>query len=242
MARILITGSTDGLGKLAAKKLIHEGHQVVLHARNLERAKEVIDQVKGAESVLTADLAQLEEDKNLALEANKLGKFDSIIHNAGVLNSDPETIFNVNVLAPYVLSALINKPKRIVYLSSSMHFGGKPISKLEDIGKITYSDSKLLVTTMMKAIARLFPETYSNAVDPGWVPTKMGGKNAPDDLQKGIETQVWLATSEEKSAKVSGLYFRHQKALSPHPAVLDEDFQNHLIQLCEEVSGVNLLP
>ncbi len=242
MARILITGSSDGLGKLAAEKLIREGHQVVLHARNSARAKEITYQIKGAKSVLIADLAQIEDVKNLALEANKLGKFDSIIHNAGVLNTDPETIFKVNVLTPYVLSALIDKPKRLVYLSSGMHFGGKPISKLEDLGKINYSDSKLLVTSLMKAIARLFPNTYSNAVDPGWVPTKMGGKNAPDDLQKGIETQVWLTTSEEKSAKVSGFYFRHQKALSPHPAVLDKDFQNHLIQLCQEASGVSLLP
>lgn len=240
MARILITGSSDGLGKLAAEKLIREGHQVVLHARNSSRAKETTLQVKGAESVLIADLAQLEEVENLAQEANKLGKFDSIIHNAGVLNSDSKTIFNVNVLAPFVLSALITKPKKLIYLSSGMHYGGKPISKLEEIGKINYSDSKLLVTTLMKAIARLFPETYSNAVDPGWVPTKMGGKNAPDNLQKGIETQIWLATSEEKSAKVSGFYFRHQKALTPHLSVLDEDFQNRLIGLCEEISGVSL--
>lgn len=241
MARIFITGSTDGLGKLAAEKLIHQGHQVVLHARNSSRAKEITNQVKGAESVLIADLAQLEEVNNLAQEANKLGKFDSIIHNAGVLYSDSKTIFNLNVLAPFVLSALIEKPKRLVYLSSGMHFGGKPISKLEEIGKINYSDSKLLVTTLMKAFARLFPDTLSNAVDPGWVPTKMGGKNAPDDLQKGIETQTWLATSEDKSALVSGLYFRHQKPVPPHRAVLDEDFQNQLIRLCEEISGVSLL-
>lgn len=241
MARILITGSTDGLGKLAAEKLIHQGHQVVLHARNSERAKEVTEQVKGAKSVLTADLAQLEEVKNLAIEANSLGKFDSIIHNAGVLHADSKTIFKVNVLAPFVLSALIEKPKRLVYLSSGMHFGGTPISKLEDIGKINYSYSKLLITTLMKAIARLFPDTHSNAVDPGWVPTKMGGKNAPDDLQKGIETQICLATSEEKAANVSGLYFRHQKSLPPHQAVLDEDFQNRLIRLCEEISGVSLI-
>lgn len=241
MARILITGSSDGLGKLAAEKLISEGHQVVLHARNSSRAKEITLQVKGAESVLTADLAHLEEVKNLAWTANKLGKFDSVIHNAGVLYTDPETIFKVNVLAPFVLSALIEKPKRLVYLSSGMHFGGKPITKLEDIEKITYSDSKLLVTTLMKAIARLFPDTYSNAVDPGWVPTKMGGKNAPDNLEKGIETQLWLATSEEKSVKVSGLYFRHHKSLPPHKEVLDEGFQNRLIQLCEEVSSVSLL-
>lgn len=240
MARILITGSSDGLGILAAEKLIHQGHQVVLHARNSARAKEITNQVKGAKSVLIADLGQLEEVKNLALEANKLGKFDGVIHNAGVLHADSKTIFNVNVLAPFVISALIEKPKRLVYLSSGMHFGGKPITKLTDIEKINYSDSKLLVTTLMKAFARLFPDTLSNAVDPGWVPTKMGGKNAPDDLEKGFETQVWLAASEEKAAKVSGLYFRHQKSVPPHRAVSDEDFQNRLIQLCEEASGVSL--
>lgn len=238
MARIFITGSSDGLGKLAGEKLISKGHQVVFHARNSERADFLKSQFTSSYPILVGDLSNLEETKKLAKVANDLGKFDAVIHNAGVLHTDPKTIFQVNVLAPFVLTALMEKPHRLIYLSSNMHFGGKAFSKKEELEKTTYSDSKLMITALTAAFERLFPDVCSNAVDPGWVPTKMGGKNAPDDLQKGVETQIWLATSEEKEAKVSGKYFRHQEVKSPHPAVEDSAYQTRLIQWCEEISGL----
>lgn len=241
MAQIFITGSSDGLGKLAAEKLIQEGHQVVLHARNTERAKMLKNQFPNAKAILVGDLSNLEETKKMAHESNNLGKFNAVIHNAGVLHADSVTIFRVNVLAPFVLTALIKKPQRLIYLSSSMHLGGKEFFNQTELEKTTYSDSKLMITALTAAFSRLFPDVRSNAVDPGWVPTKMGGKNAPDDLQKGVETQVWLATSEQDHAKVSGKYFRHQQLKNPHPAVLDENFQHRLIQWCEAISGVSLL-
>jgi NAD(P)-dependent dehydrogenase (short-subunit alcohol dehydrogenase family) len=238
MALIFITGSADGLGKLAAEKLVSEGHEIVLHARNTERAKMLENQFPTAKAIFVGDLSNLEETKKLAQDANKLGRFDVVIHNAGVLHSEAATIFCVNVLAPFVLTALMEKPHRLIYLSSGMHLGGKAFLKKEELDKTTYSDSKLMITALTAVFSRGFPEVFSNAVDPGWVPTKMGGKNAPDNLQKGVETQVWLATSEEDQAKVSGNYFRHKKVKSQHLAVLDEDFQNRLIQWCEEISGV----
>ena len=241
MAKIFITGSSDGLGKLAAEKLIATGHQVVLHARNTERADLLKSQIPNSYPILIADLSNLEETKKLALDANNLGKFDAVIHNAGILHADSKTIIQVNVLAPFVLTALMEKPDRLIYLSSSMHLGGKEFSEKDQLEKTTYSDSKLTITALTAAFARLFPEVRCNAVDPGWVPTKMGGKNAPDDLQKGVETQIWLATSEEKEAKVSGKYFRHLQVKSPHSAVEDAAYQSRLIQWCEELSGVSLI-
>ena len=241
MARIFITGSSDGLGKLAAEKLIALGHRVILHARNTERAKLLESLLPNASEILIGDLSNLEETKKLAKKANDLGKFDAVIHNAGVLHADPQTIFQVNVLAPFVLTALMEKPNRLIYLSSSMHLGGKEFYEKSQLEKTTYSDSKLMITTLTAAFAKLFPEVRCNALDPGWVPTKMGGKNAPDDLQKGVETQIWLATSEEKEAKVSGKYFRHQQVKSPHPAVEDTAYQTRLIRWCEELSGVSLI-
>ena len=238
MARILITGSSDGLGKLAAEKLIATGHQVVLHARNNERAKLLKSQFTSSFPILIADLSNLEETRKLALEANDLGKFDAVIHNAGVLHADSKTIFQVNVLAPFVLTAILEKPNRLIYLSSSMHLGGKEFCEKSQLEKTTYSDSKLMITALTAAFARLYPKVRCNSVDPGWVPTKMGGKNAPDDMQKGVETQIWLATSEEKEAKVSGKYFRHKQLKSPHPAVFNEAYQNRLIHWCEEVSNI----
>ena len=109
----------------------------------------------------------------------------------------------MNVLAPYLLTALINRPARLIYLSSGMHTSGR--AALDDLdwndrpwdGVQAYCDSKLLVTTLAAAVARYWPDVRSNAVDPGWVPTRMGGPHATDDLALGHDTQVWLATSDE---------------------------------------------
>ena len=75
---------------------------------------------------------------------------------------------------------------------------------------------------------------FSNAVDPGWVPTKMGGPGAPDDLRRGHLTQEWLATSDDPEARTSGGYWYHQRRAEPHPAVGDRRFQD---QLLEELAG-----
>jgi NAD(P)-dependent dehydrogenase (short-subunit alcohol dehydrogenase family) len=219
MARIFITGSADGLGQLAAKALIDLGHKVVIHARSIEREKQAMIKTPGAEDVLLGDLSSIEETKALASQANGLGKFDAIIHNAGVYRATAKEIFAVNTLAPYILTCLIQKPTRLIYLSSGMHLHGH--SKLDnlktDIRHINYSDSKLHVVMLCMAVARKWPDVYSNAVDPGWVPTKMGGSGAPDNLEKGYETQVWLAGSNDENAKVSGRYFFHQKERHPNP-------------------------
>jgi NAD(P)-dependent dehydrogenase (short-subunit alcohol dehydrogenase family) len=242
MARVFITGSADGLGQLAAKALIAQGHQVVLHARNNKRGQEALDKVPGAETTVTADLSSIDETKQLASEVNALGKFDAVIHNAGVYQAPSEEIFAVNTLAPYILTCLVERPKRLIYLSSGMHLDGR--SKLEsfrtDVSRITYSDSKLHVLILCMAVARNWPEVYANAVDPGWVPTKMGGKGAPDDLQKGYETQVWLAASDERPAKVSGRYFHHQKESRHSPEVDDVELQERFLGLCQEITGVSL--
>lgn len=242
MARIFITGSADGLGQLAARALIAQGHQVVLHARNERRGQEALDQVPGAESVVTADLGSIDETKQLALKANASGKFDVVVHNAGVYKSSAEEIFTVNTLAPYILTCLIQRPKRLIYLSSGMHLQGR--SKLESfktgISRITYSDSKLHVLMLCMAVARKWPEVYANAVDPGWVPTKMGGQGASDDLQKGYETQVWLAVSNDEKAKISGRYFFHRKEDRHNPEADDVLLQDRFLNLCAEITGAHL--
>ncbi|HEX7334051.1 MAG TPA: SDR family NAD(P)-dependent oxidoreductase, partial [Pyrinomonadaceae bacterium] len=222
MAKIFITGSADGLGQLAAKALIAQGHQVVLHARNETRAQQAMDQSPGAEGVVTADLAISDDTKELAAKVNALGTFDAIIHNAGVYHDSAQQIFAVNTLAPYILTCLINRPERLIYLSSGMHMQGhfRPES-FKGQGSISYSDSKLHVLMLTKAVARHWPDVYSNAVDPGWVPTKMGGEDATDDLKKGYETQVWLSTSNDAEARVSGNYFHYQKATHNNPEADD---------------------
>jgi NAD(P)-dependent dehydrogenase (short-subunit alcohol dehydrogenase family) len=242
MAKIFITGSADGLGQLAAKALIDLGHQVVLHARNTERGKQAMNKTPGAEDVLIADLSNIEETKTLASKVNALGRFDVVIHNAGVYRASAKEIFTVNTLAPYILTCLIQKPKRLIYLSSGMHLQGRP--KLDNLknnhSEITYSDSKLHVVMLCMATARKWPAIYSNAVDPGWVPTRMGGRSAPDDLQKGYGTQVWLAVSDDEKAKVRGRYFFHQKERDHNPEADNVQLQERFLNLCEEITGVSL--
>ncbi|RMG20714.1 MAG: SDR family NAD(P)-dependent oxidoreductase [Bacteroidetes bacterium] len=241
MASIFITGSSDGLGLLVAKALIARGHQVVLHARNEKRARDTWNSIPRAAAVVTGDLNDMDQTKALAAKVNAWGSFDVVIHNAGVYHASGADIFRVNTLAPYVLTCLIEKPKRLIYLSSGMQAGGQPKLDcfLSDINRITYSDSKLHVIMLCKAVARKWPEVYANAVNPGWVPTRMGGAGAPDSLESGYETQLWLAVSQDERAKVSGRYFFHQKEIRPRPEADDVQLQEQLMDLCGQLTGVS---
>ncbi len=255
MSRIFITGSADGLGQLAARRLVDQGHEVVLHARSERRAQEAADAVPGAAGVLAGDLSSIAETKDLAAQADARGRFDAVIHNAGVGNREPRRIvttdglshmFTINVLAPYLLTALMERPHRLVYLSSGMHTNGAP--SLTDLqwerrpwsGWQAYSDSKLFDVVLAFAVARRWPDVLSNAVTPGWVPTKMGGTGAPDDLEQGADTQSWLAVSDDPAAQVSGRYFYHRAERAAHPAASDPVVQEGLLAACLELAGVAL--
>lgn len=240
MAKIFITGSADGLGQLSANSLVSQGHDVVLHARNAERSREALKKVKGASDVLIGDLLSMEETRKLADQVNSLGAFDAVIHNAGVYQRSSKEIFAVNTLAPYILTCLIQKPKRLIYLTSGMHLQGRPnLDHFQtNISRISYSDSKLHVVMLSMAVAQKWPDVYSNTVDPGWVPTKMGGHGAPDDLQKGYETQTWLAVSDDDKAKVSGRHFFHLKERRHNPEADNEMLRERFLNLCQEITGI----
>jgi NAD(P)-dependent dehydrogenase (short-subunit alcohol dehydrogenase family) len=254
MRRVFITGSTDGLGRGAAETLIAEGHQVVLHARSQERAAALSDLAPKAAGVVVGDLASAAQTRSLAEQVNRLGRMDAVIHNAGIFRepgrgNTPEghaRVLAVNVLAPYMLTELIQRPDRLVYLSSSMHRGGE--GSLDDIDWSkrswdtyrAYSESKLYITALAFAIARRWPKVYSNAVDPGWVPTKMGGRGAPDDLEQGHLTQTWLATSEDAAAKSSGGLWHHRRRQEPATQSLDTRFQDELVAKLASMTGVKL--
>jgi len=104
----------------------------------------------------------------------------------------------------------------------------------------TIANSKLFDVVLAFAVARLWPGVPSNAVDPGWVPTKMGGPSAPDDPEQGVATQVWLAVSDERDAKVSGRHFYHKRTRAAHPAASDVTVQNGFLAACEQLTGVRL--
>ncbi|MCQ6270647.1 SDR family NAD(P)-dependent oxidoreductase [Pseudarthrobacter sp. R1] len=238
--RVFVTGSVDGLGRATARTLLESGHDVVVHARSTVRLYAVQDLVDGGAEAVVGDLADLEQTRDIARQVNEIGRVDAVVHNAGVLHS-PD-IFQVNVVAPYLLTALIERPQRLVYLSSGMHRGGHAdLSRLEaGTGKVSYSDSKLYLTALATAVARLWPDVLSNTVDPGWVPTRMGGAGAPDDLRLGHLTQEWLATSDDPAALTSGGYWFHQTREKPHHAARDERFQNALLDHLAVVTGERL--
>src|SRR5687768_14565852 len=195
MTRILVTGSAEGLGRLAAESLLSAGHDVVVHARNRERAESLRGLVDRGAGLVVGDFTDLDAVRRVAAELNDAKPLDAVIHKVGVWSG--RAVMPVNIVAPYLLTALLPGPRRLVYLSSSSHFGGRPtLGGVDWRGRRagSYEDSKLFVTTLAAAVARLRPHVLSNAVDPGWVPTRMGGPGAPDDRELGHDTQEWLVT------------------------------------------------
>ncbi|WP_449487869.1 SDR family NAD(P)-dependent oxidoreductase, partial [Streptomyces purpurascens] len=172
MALVLVTGAAAGLGRDTANALADDGHEVVNHVRNPARLTEVGDPARW-KGVVTGDLAEPEEIRGVARQASGFGRFDAVIHNAGVMNR-PEDV-TVNTVAPYLLTALMEKPARLVHLSSSMHRTGSTDLRQLTSGTASYDDTKLWVTALALAFASRWEGTSSHAVDPGWVPTRMGG-------------------------------------------------------------------
>ena len=252
MARVFITGSSTGLGLMAGEWLVERGHSVVLHGRNAARAEDARRALPAAEAVVTGDLADIAGTRGVAGQVNRLGAFDAIIHNAGVGYREAliETsdglphVFAVNTLAPYLLTALIAQPKRLVYLSSGLHHGAQ--ANIDDLvwkkrpwsGPAAYAESKLHDVLIAFAVARRWPGVLSNALEPGWVATRMGGAGAPDDFEEGRRTQAWLAVSDDAGAKVSGEYFYHMRPKAPNSSARDLELQDRLMEACHKFCGV----
>lgn len=245
MARVLITGSSGGLGLMAGQLLIEEGHDVVLHVRTEDRDPGISDIVVG-------DVTTMAEVRSVAEQATALGPFDAVVHNVAVGYQERRRIvtedgfahvFAVNVLAPYLLTALLPRPKRLVYLSSGMHLGVSP--DLRDLmwaqrrwnGSQAYAESKFWDVVLAFGVARRWPDVPATAVDPGWVATRMGGRGAPGDLSRGHLTQVRLALGD--IAGTGGYYF-HEEPSRTNPGVHDTDLQDSFLDRCAELTGTEL--
>ena len=241
MASIFVTGSAQGLGHAIAETLLAGGHEVVAHVRDDERLPAVDDLVARGARVVMGDLGDIAQTRNVAEQVNRIGSMDVVVHNAAVL--DGPAVLPVNVVAPYVLTALIERPQRLIYVSSGMHRGGKVRQGLDWSGgreTASYSDSKFYLTALSMAVARRFPDSYVNAVDPGWVPTRMGGPGAPDDFDDGHRTQEWLAVSDDPRALTSGGFWYHLRPGPVHPGVRDRELQDWLLQALSQHTGLTL--
>ncbi|KAF2447437.1 NAD(P)-binding protein [Karstenula rhodostoma CBS 690.94] len=243
--RIFITGSSDGLGSLAAQSLVKRGHNVTLHARNAQRAEDAKTACPGADGVLIADLSSTQATKSLADDLNSQGPWDAIINNAGVMHipsssTGPEglpTLFATNTLAPYMLTCLVQPPpKNLFFLSSALHNNGD--ATLRDIKAANYNDSKMHITMLGFWFAQqpAFQNTIVSSLDPGWVKTKMGGESAGDDIEAGIEDYVALA---EGTLGLSGKHWYHSRERSFHRGAADKGAQEKLVKELREISGKN---
>jgi NAD(P)-dependent dehydrogenase (short-subunit alcohol dehydrogenase family) len=260
LSSVFVTGSAQGIGHETARVLIGAGHRVVVHARDGRRAAELRASLPGAAAVLTGDLGSLESTRSLAAAVAEAGPFDTVIHNAGVGGGARERvttvdglghIFQVNVVAPYLLTALTDpsaRPARLVYLTSGLESAGRldfddlTFEKRPWDGMQAYSDSKLMDVVLAFAVARLWPDVVVNTVDPGWVRTRLGGPNATDSLPDGAATQVWLASSDEPDALVTGRYLKHRVPLRAHPAAYEPDVQDRLLDVLAKITGETIRP
>lgn len=264
MARVLVTGSTQGIGLETARQLHTGGHHVVVHARDDSRAEQARTALAdatgpaGAPDVVVGDLASMASTRRLALAVAEAGPLDAVIHNAGlgaperrvVTDDGLERTFQVNVVAPYLLTCLVPPPARLVYLSSgTMRRGRLDLDDLQHErrdatggldGMQVYSDTKLADVVLALAVARLWPDVVSNAVDPGWIRTRMGGDAAPGALGEGADTPVWLATSGDPEATRSGRFVHARREEDVPPAAADRAVQDRLLEALEDLTGTAL--
>ncbi|WP_448641930.1 SDR family NAD(P)-dependent oxidoreductase [Geodermatophilus sp. URMC 63] len=245
MATIAITGSTDGIGRAAARRLLGEGHTVVLHARSEARGAPVAEELGrlGDVRLATGDLADLDEVRALA---GQLGDVDVLVHNAGVWPDEGappsrqghELAFAVNALAPHLLTALLRDRvnERLVFLGSGMVGSGRVdpdgLGSPREPGR-AYADSKALDVVLSLGWARRLPGLRVGAVDPGWVRTKLASAGAPGDVEDGGARVALAAAGDWPGGYTAG----RRPARTPR-ALEDTGLQDRVFTAMDRLAGI----
>ncbi|GGM30330.1 SDR family NAD(P)-dependent oxidoreductase [Dactylosporangium sucinum] len=242
MSLVLVTGSSDGIGAEIAAELTRRGHHVVRHGRHRP-------DLHG--EFVVGDFASLASTRAMALS---LPELDVVIHNAGwaprgdrrpVTADGIEETFQVNVVAPYLLTALAPPSARLVFVSSDAIARAKldvddlQLSQSWTAGA-AYANAKLALTALAFAVARRRPDLRCNAVHPGWIRTKMSDYSAPFGVARGAETPVWLATSFQPAAVVTGAFFHDRREVRLNPQADDRSVQSAVLAHCAALTGVDL--
>ncbi len=248
MTTICLTGSTDGIGLVAARTLLEQGHRVLVHARSEERGRPVVDGLTGDVDLVVGDLSSLTAVRALA-ERLRAEPLDVLAHNAGVwvrggtpaVTEDGfETTFGVNVLAPHLLTALLagHVRERLVWLGSGMAGSGR--LKPTALGgsrepRQAYADSKAADVVLAIGWGRRLG-LPSAAVDPGWVRTKLASAGAPGDVADGADTVAWCCTE----APLGDAPYWKDRAPIPVPGRLrDQGLQDAVLEACDRFAGLS---
>ena len=254
---IVITGATDGLGKGLATELAPSGARLILHGRNEEKGQSLLEELQpratGELEWRRADLASLDQVRELADSLSSEGRIDVLVNNAGIGTARPreesedgyELTFQVNYLAPFLLTRRLlplierSAPARIVNVTSA---GQAPID-FEDVMLQAYCQSKLALVMLTFDLAEELEGSgvTANCLHPGtYLPTNMvrqAGIEPVTALEDGIAATMRLIASPEVES-VNGHYFDGTSESAPHPQAEDPEARRQLRELSAELTGI----
>lgn len=266
-AVVLVTGSTDGLGKRVAHDLAQKGATVLLHGRDPERGEAVAREIREATGndelrYYLADFSSLEQTRRLAEEIRAdHDRLDVLINNAGVFAGERtasedgyELTLAVNYLAPFLLTHLLvpllraSAPARIVNVASGaqspIDFDDPMLERRYD-GMRAYAQSKLALVMFTLDLAEELDGTgvSANCLHPATLmDTKMVFEafgRASSDVQEGADATVYLAASPELEG-VTGKYFDGRREARAEKQAYDPEARDRLRRLSEELTGLRV--
>jgi NAD(P)-dependent dehydrogenase (short-subunit alcohol dehydrogenase family) len=270
---VLVTGGSDGIGAAAARRLARRGDRVLLAGRSPDKTAAVAAEI-GAEPHV-ADFADLDQVRALAATLKeRYPRIDVLVNNAGLIAGEyrietadgHELTFQVNHLAPFLLTALLRDPLgagRATVITTSSQAGAtrRATLDLDDLeltrgygGLRAYMASKLANVLFTRELARRWAPlgVTAAAVHPGLVRTGWGHTGpAPVRLvvgsparlfmrspDRGADTIVWLATTTPGADWPNGGYFSDRKPARPHPLAADEDLARGLWERSLALAGL----